>query len=63
MTLEKAIEILGSWKTDSSVQIDEGLDDALKLGIEAMKRLGEARGWPNHVLKELLQGETKETKC
>lgn len=60
MKLEKAIKDLEQSKRWYESHNATEQAEAHQLGIEAMKRLKEARGWPNHVLKELLPGETKE---
>lgn len=60
MKLEKAIEILTKWKEPESVDAEEELAKAVKLGIEALKRLQMLRGYSMTQVDTRLPGETKE---
>ena len=60
MKLEKAIEILDYMTKHRNVKSLEDCIDAIKLGIEALKRFQEGR--PKHFISTvlLLPGETEE---
>lgn len=57
MKLEKAIEILGTYRDEGEADLAEDLDSALTLGIEALKKLQVIRGYPHNQWKQLLPGE------
>lgn len=60
MTLDKAIKELSEHSKFVLVAYNPDLKAAVKLGIEALKRLTETRatGWTN--CRQLLPGETKK---
>lgn len=60
MQLAKAIEILTDWGVISKPQVDQDLLDAVKLGIEALKRGRNNRKYPELTPYPLLPGETLE---
>lgn len=60
MKLEKAIKILQTYQVEGEAPCGGFLDDALKLGIEAMKRVERNRGFNPTEIHKLLPGETKE---
>jgi len=60
MTLDKAIEILNRVEPDSRPFDYEEEKEAIRLGIEAMRRIKDARTDEVEVEKGLLPGETKE---
>jgi len=60
MTIDKAIKVLEDYKAkDASPAWDYQLK-ALRLGIEALKRVNSNRLYPHRVMIEVLPGETKE---
>lgn len=60
MTLEEAIEILGEFVVESEDEEDIKGNKAAKLGIEALRRIQEARTKYHSVWGDTLPGETKE---
>ena len=60
MTIEKAIETIRHLVGVSMVLTGPAQDDALKLGIEALKRLKRNRKDPVLAIFTPLPGETKE---
>lgn len=60
MKLEKAIEINESLLDGTYDHRDEDMEDALKLGIEALKRVREDEYRGTEVPRPLLPGETDE---
>lgn len=60
MKIEKAIEILTSYITAEEAVETAELEDAVKLGIEGLKRLSQYRGWQPPSDIQLLPGETKD---
>ena len=60
MTIEKAIEILTYSSEHNTMLITGDEKDALRLGIEAMKRLNECRLADYMIREDLLPGETKD---
>ncbi len=60
MTLERSIEILADYKMQSAFEAMPNFKNALKVGIEAMKRVGDMRISPCTTADELLPGETKD---
>jgi len=60
MTLQEAIEILTILESRSQNYSTMFKKDALKLGIEALKRLQINRRWTGGKLVDLLPGETEE---
>ena len=60
MNIDKAIEILTFFSTDPDAFYFPNLTEAIKLGIEALKRIQSARlQWTDSPL-HLLPGETEE---
>ena len=59
MTIDKAIEILPHLIADLDNPVTKNYCDALKLGIEALKRERGNRESPDYVLVGPLPGETK----
>ncbi|MBA7700056.1 hypothetical protein ES703_108762 [subsurface metagenome] len=60
MTLEKATEILADSAYNGSTTFNSNFRDALKLGIEALKRLQENRHYAPPQIPRPLPGETEE---
>lgn len=60
MTLEKAIQLLNELGTDAIEQLDPVFQDAIQLGIEAIKRVHAIRALPGTLGWTTLPGETKE---
>ena len=60
MTLDKAIEILSQWDKGTDPLYLPDLPDALKLGIEALKRVKHLRNFWGKDLNLKLPGETKD---
>jgi len=60
MKIEKAIEILYQTRIPLKTATDHDTLDALMLGIEALKRVGDMRISPCTTADELLPGETEE---
>jgi len=60
MKLDKAIETLKLYISPTTPSLMPDHDDALKLGIEALKRIQVIRGYPHYQWKQLLPGETEE---
>ena len=60
MKIPKAIEILELELPEYLSNPQTDLMHAIKLGREALERVGEMRSWPNHIAKEPLPGETKD---
>lgn len=60
MTIDKAIEILTDYKMQSAFEATTDFTDALKLGIEALKRLKEHREEHIDITFRALSGETKD---
>ena len=60
MKIEEAIERINNLATAFPSRIDPDEYDALKLGIEAIKRLADARKSGYYGLDDLLPGETTE---
>lgn len=59
MYIAKAIEILSSYKAGSYEDTGPDLDDALDLGIDALKFIEENRGQGAGSVPRLLPGETE----
>lgn len=59
MTLEKAIETLIEWDILSANEVDLDLRNAVKLGIEALKRVKYIRDTYQKSSYVLLPGETE----
>lgn len=60
MTLQEAIEIQEQYLRQPQTHLVDYFDDAIKLGIEALKRLRVIRNsWPKYT-SDLLPGETEE---
>ena len=60
MKLEKAIEILQHYHVEPALPRRGFVEDALKLGIEAMKRIKDYRERSSTFATPLLPGETEE---
>ncbi|MBA7658571.1 hypothetical protein ES703_66530 [subsurface metagenome] len=60
MSSTKAIEILTDWGVISEPQVDQNLLDAVKLGIEALKRHQATQQYNFSGYGKLLSGETKD---
>ena len=60
MTLDKAIETLKDATVGTESFDDPELPDAIKLGIEAMRRIKEVRRFPRTWDARALPGETEE---
>ena len=60
MQLEKAIEILEDTFDESWVKYNSSVQNALSLGIEALKLYGKIRNNPGVVFDYYLPGETKD---
>ena len=60
MTLQEAIKILGDYKMQSAFEATPAFVDALKLGIEALKRRREYNHKNLIDFSVLLPGETEE---
>lgn len=60
MTIDEAIEILGILESRTQNYSTMFKKDALKLGIEALKRVREVRQSPTGYWEYKLPGETKE---
>jgi formylmethanofuran dehydrogenase subunit B len=60
MTLEQAIEILQNHKQMIIVAFNHDLNNAVQLGIEAIKRLIEYRQWHRSTSDGPLPGETEQ---
>ena len=60
MTIDKAIEILNLWNGRTEGLIIQDITDALKLGIEALKRVKSFQGKGNNIIGCPLPGETKD---
>ena len=60
MNIEKAIEILKIELSGWLPNYPDDLGDALKLGIEALKRIQDMRISPCCTADEILPGETEE---
>ena len=60
MNLPKAIEIQTRWKEPESIEETEELDEARKLGIEALKCIERLRRFEYFGYDTTLPGETKE---
>jgi len=60
MKLEKAIEILNLILGDQPSNFQEDDEDALKLGIEALKRVQLQRTHGGVITETMLPGETEE---
>lgn len=59
MTIDKAIEILGLRIKSPFVRANPDTKDAIKLGIEALKRIKECRLADHTIKEDLLPGETE----
>ena len=59
MKLEKAIEILTTYMKGSNEAEPVDFDDALMLGVEALKRIRDGRTKSYDYFGHLLPGETK----
>jgi len=57
MTPEKAIEILGTYRDEGEADLAKDLDNALTLGIEALKQIKDFRLTVNGKPFYLLPGE------
>lgn len=60
MTIDKAIELLKSELPNTMPNNPPRRLEAVKLGIEALKRLKATREYPSHVIQDRLIGETEE---
>ena len=60
MTIDEAIKTLSNLVVASQLVGGTRQDTAIKLGIEALKRLKTIRGYPYFQLQGLLPGETKD---
>jgi hypothetical protein len=60
MIIDEAIKRLEVFKKDTSEGAPELLDDAIQLGIEALRREKQRRENPRWGLPPLLPGETEE---
>lgn len=60
MHIDEAINRLEVFVRDASEVAPELLDDAVRLGIEALKRVKLSRDNPSCLFWKLLYGETKE---
>ena len=60
MTIDKAIQNLEAQLSGLHPEFDIEDIDGLRLGIEALKRVGAYRHFPDRGPGELLPGETKE---
>ena len=60
MTIDEAIEIITLYLQHSEQWGHHNLDDALQLGVEALKRIKESRLLSCQVASEKLPGETEE---
>ena len=60
MTIDKAIELLEEATIELSPIAPEALYDAIKLGIEALKRTTDGRSKGYDYFGHLLPGETEE---
>ena len=60
MKLDKAVEILNDYKMQSAFEATPDFEEAIKLGIEALKRLQRQRSGDLSLIKTPLPGETKE---
>lgn len=58
MKIEKAIEILTHYKVEGEAPCPPALDDALQLGIEALKRVQNQRKYDVDPHRLPLRGET-----
>lgn len=63
MKIEKAIEILATYKAGAYEDTSGDLDDALQLGIEALKRLKDGDNLSYAELLKPLPGETDESSA
>ena len=62
MTIDKAIKILQTTQYLCGATESQQFGDAIKLGIEALKRLKEVRERGYNLFGHLLPGETEEVK-
>ena len=60
MKIDKAIEILREWQEDHLTRMTPDFDDALKLGVEALKSIQLLRNRLDASYVNLLPGETPE---
>ena len=60
MTIDKAIEILNGPEPDIDGILNDDYKDAVKLGIEALKRVKDMRISPCTTSDEILPGEAEE---
>ena len=60
MTIDEAIEILTKDFKGNLWAVNSPLEAAMNLGIEALKRVGGYRHFPDRGPGELLPGETEE---
>ena len=60
MTIDEAIKILAILDHGDTAEIEDTWLDALKLGIEALKRIKGGRSWLFPRASDLLPGETKD---
>ena len=60
MTLPEAIKILETFHDKAACYLDATSANAFQLGIEAMKRCGWQRCFPDSVILERLPGETSD---
>jgi len=60
MKIEKAVKLLEELKEGLDLPLMTDEEDALKLGIEAMKRVAGNRKYPQPTVYPLLPGETED---
>jgi len=60
ITIKKAIELVVDYQKRRAINRQDDVQEALKLGIEALRRIKDARTDEVEVGKGLLPGETKE---
>lgn len=60
MKIEKAIELLTHWQHGGEITSFDDVNTAVKLGLEALKRLQIIKGFPYFQLQAKLPGETEE---
>ena len=61
MKIDEAIEVLPQFFELCSWPRTKDQEEALKLGIEALKEVKKHRGWPLHLDTGLLPGETEKS--
>lgn len=60
MKIDKAIEILTLWQRGGDITSFDDVNTAVKLGIEALKRIHQCRFPPYGRMEDILPGESKE---